>query len=162
MSGRFNAYGQRTLQVNYQSDGRVSASAEGGNGLTTFAYPKPGVTTVTSPLAGQVTTQEHDPAGRLVKETDAYGYTKKITYDGNGWPSTVTDQNGTVTATVYSASGDKLSESVGANTKLGTTGKTAYLTYDSAKNVLTSRAAPRPARTTRSSRRSRTTPTATS
>ncbi|HVF06497.1 MAG TPA: fibronectin type III domain-containing protein [Frankiaceae bacterium] len=139
MTGRFNAYAQRTLQVNYQGDGRVSGSAEGGVGLTTFAYPKPGVTTITAPLAGQVTTQEHDPAGRLVKETDAYGYPKKITYDSNGWPSTLTDQNGTVTATVYSASGDKLSESVGANTKLGTTGKTAYLTYDSAKNVLTSR-----------------------
>jgi RHS repeat-associated protein len=135
----FNALGQRILQVAYQADGRVSSSATDGTHATTFAYVQPGVTQITDAL-GRVTRDEYDSGGRLAREVDANGKSRLTTYDSNGWPATATDENGTVTTTVYSSAGDLLSEKRGENAGVvGAAPATAYLSYDTAHNVLTRR-----------------------
>ena len=76
-------------------------------------------------------TYEYDMAGRLIKTTDALGYTESYTYDLNNNVISSKDKNGVYTYNTY--------DSMNRLTKTTKSGRSISYTYDKMGNMLTSK-----------------------
>lgn len=102
-------------RYSYDSFGRPTQSTDALGNQTTLTYDKRSLVTVKSITSSGSsyalsTTLEYDGDGRLVKQTDAAGKTKKYTYSGLGQTIKTEDENGHVITMTYDSLGQLLSE----------------------------------------------------
>lgn len=97
--------GHAAIRVTYNENGKVQEQEDALGNKTAFAYDGASRKTVITEGTKTVT-QEYDGYFRLVKETDALGYTTTYTYDGLGNRRSVTNANGKTTGYDYDLNGN--------------------------------------------------------
>lgn len=111
--GVLDALGYVTEKV-YTATGSVARTVQYGSVIPTEIAPSTilGVAHATLPgLASQRHSDfDYDQAGRLIKSTDAYGYTESYTYDGTGSKRSFTNKKGAIWTYEYDAGGRLMRE----------------------------------------------------
>lgn len=113
LTGELDRTGMRVATITYDSSGRaISSQGSDSSSKLQVSYAVPGQATVTYPSGLQLGLQFVAPFGTMhVNALNAFcsscnqTYYATATFDGNGYPSSKTDFNGTTTQTVYDANG---------------------------------------------------------
>jgi RHS repeat-associated protein len=115
-------------QYRYDGHGNLIWSAQGTlnqppSSTAEFSYFANGLRSSERDRYGGITHYEYDPAGNLIKYTNALGYAARADYDWFGNQTSATDEAGNTTATEYDAAGRLI--------------RTAYADGTSRRTVLT-------------------------
>ena len=107
--------------MSYDENGNLLSLTEETNGATVrFTYaPEFNLVSTITDQEGNVTRQDYDSDGNLIKITDPLGGEQSFTYNSQGLPLTSSDENGNITAFTYDASGnlELLTDALGNITK---------------------------------------------
>lgn len=110
-----NALGQTTAFSRYDDNGRVGSIVEPNGILTEFTYTvrgKMASRTVSNGASHEVTSYEYDPAGQLVKVTNADGSWIRYGYDDAHRPTSITDSLGNSIVYTLDLVGNRTQEQV--------------------------------------------------